>query len=173
LYHRPVLRTQEGPSARVVERNKRPGVCYALTENGIELPVIDLTHPAFGDLPDRAAQEQAVREYLETMARASRTPSVLRDVVVWLMSRRSLLMRAIHDSGGSYLSGLSTYLLKLGPENLGAGYAGADRSRTWTPRCAPRMRADCGRRRIPAAPRDSPHWPHARVGRWIRWSTTR
>lgn len=119
-----MLQTREGPSARVVERNKRPGVCYALTENGIELPVIDLTHPAFGDLPDRAAQEQAVREYLETMARASRTPSVLRDLAVWLMSRRSLLMRAIRDSGGSYLSGLSTYLLKLGPENLGAGYAG-------------------------------------------------
>jgi hypothetical protein len=115
---------KEGASVRVVEWNKRPGVCYALSEDGIELPVIDITHPAFGDLPDRTAQEQAVREYLETTARASRTPGVVRDLVIWLMSRRSLLMRAIRDSGGSYLSGLSTYLLKLGPENLGVGYAG-------------------------------------------------
>jgi hypothetical protein len=119
-----VLPTKEGSFAKVVERNKRPGVCYAVTEDGIELPVIDLTHPAFGDLPDRAAQEQAVREYLETTARASRTPRVLRDAVLWLMSRPSLLMRAILDSGRSYLSGLSTYLLKLGPENPGGGYAG-------------------------------------------------
>jgi hypothetical protein len=119
-----VPRAKEGPSPRIVERNKRPGVGYALTEDGLELPVIDLTHPAFGDLPDDAAQEQAVREYLEATARAARTPGVLRDAVLWLMSRRSLLMRAIRDSGGSYLPGLSTYLLKLGPANLGAGYAG-------------------------------------------------
>jgi hypothetical protein len=118
-----VLQARERFSAPVVERHKRPGVCYALTEDGIELPVIDLTNPAFGDLPDQAAQEQKVRGYLQTMARQSRIPGPLMHAMVWLMSRRSILVRAIHDSGGTYLSGLATYMLKLGPENLGAGYA--------------------------------------------------
>jgi len=30
---------------RVPELNKKPGVCYAVTDDGLDLPVIDLTHP--------------------------------------------------------------------------------------------------------------------------------
>ncbi len=48
------------------ERNSRPGIRYALTDDGVELPVIDLTHPAFGDVPGQAAQEQAVTRYLKS-----------------------------------------------------------------------------------------------------------
>jgi hypothetical protein len=47
-----VLDIQSAPETRLSERNKRPGVCYALTDDGIELPVIDLTHPAF-TVPDQ------------------------------------------------------------------------------------------------------------------------
>jgi hypothetical protein len=111
------------PVVTVPERNKRPGVCYALTSDGIELPVIDLTHPAFSGLPDRVAQERATGEYLGTMARQERAPAVVRRAAGWLMGRRSRLVRAIRDSGGTYLSGLDTYLLKLGPDNLGGGHS--------------------------------------------------
>jgi len=44
----------------IPERNKRTGVCYALTDDGLELPVVDITHPAFAvnfeaiDLDDRS-----------------------------------------------------------------------------------------------------------------------
>ncbi len=109
---------------RIVEHGKRPGLCYALTHNGVELPVVDITQPAFSELPDPAAQEAAVREYLATAASQARLPKVLGAVLFWLMSRRSPLMRAIRASRGSYLPGMDTYLLKLGPDNLGAGYAG-------------------------------------------------
>ena len=109
---------------RVAERGKRPGLCYALTGAGVELPVVDITHPAFCALPDQAAREDAVRDFLETTARQSRLPTGLREALFWLMSRGSPLMRAIRASRGSYLPGMDTYLLKLGPGNLGAGYAG-------------------------------------------------
>ena len=29
------------------EKNKVPGVSYALTTKGVELPIVDVTHPAF------------------------------------------------------------------------------------------------------------------------------
>ena len=32
---------------KIPEQNKKPGVCYAVTDDGLELPVIDITHPAF------------------------------------------------------------------------------------------------------------------------------
>ncbi|HYQ18734.1 MAG TPA: hypothetical protein VEQ58_23325, partial [Polyangiaceae bacterium] len=35
------------PVIRHAERNKRPGVSYAVTDDGLELPVLDVTHPAF------------------------------------------------------------------------------------------------------------------------------
>ena len=31
----------------IFEKKKIPGVFYALTENGMELPVLDITHPLF------------------------------------------------------------------------------------------------------------------------------
>lgn len=34
-------------TARIPEKNKLPGVCYAVACDGLELPVIDITHTAF------------------------------------------------------------------------------------------------------------------------------
>lgn len=34
-------------AVRIPEKNKKPGVYYALTNDGVELPVIDVTHPEF------------------------------------------------------------------------------------------------------------------------------
>ena len=31
---------------RIPEQHKKPGVCYAVTDGGLELPVIDITNPA-------------------------------------------------------------------------------------------------------------------------------
>ena len=32
---------------KIAEKKKKAGVCYAVTDDGLELPVIDVTHPAF------------------------------------------------------------------------------------------------------------------------------
>ncbi len=122
-YHRPVPVADTPPRLRAPERNKRPGVCYALADDGVELPVVDLTHPAFGDVPDEAARERLVAEFLKNMDRQARMPRFLRGGLYRLMSLRSPLMRAIRGAEGGYLSGMATYLAKLGPENLGEAYA--------------------------------------------------
>jgi hypothetical protein len=118
-----MLDTESVPETRLPERNKRPGVYYALTDDGVELPVINLTHPAFGEMPGQAAQEQAAAEYLRNTARQARMPRILRGGLYWLLSLRSPLIRAIRGAASGYLSGMSTYLVKLGPENLGTAYA--------------------------------------------------
>ncbi len=32
---------------KIPEKNKKPGVCYTITDDGLELPVIDVTNPVF------------------------------------------------------------------------------------------------------------------------------
>jgi hypothetical protein len=118
-----VLVTDAPPKLRLPERNKRSGVCYALTDDGVELPVVDLTRQAFRVVPDQAAQELVVAGFLKHMDRQVRMPRLLRGGLYWLMSLRSPLMRAIRGAASGHLSGMATYLVKLGPENLGEAYA--------------------------------------------------
>jgi|WetSurMetagenome_2_1015567.scaffolds.fasta_scaffold50019_3 hypothetical protein len=114
---------EPGPATRLPERNKRGGLHYAVTDEGVELPVIDLTHPAFDAVPSLSEQERAVEEYLEMLARQARVPAALRGGLYWLMGLGSPIMRAVRGASSGYLSGLHTYLVKLGPENLGDAYA--------------------------------------------------
>ena len=56
-----LIRKQRSPSS-LLEKHKRPGVYYALTNDGVELPVIDITHLAFAlnvsDTEQRAAVQK-------------------------------------------------------------------------------------------------------------------
>ena len=110
---------------RVEEKRKIPGVCYAFSDDGVELPVPDVTHWAF--LLDPGEEELRRREvaYLEGMRRWERLPSPVRRGLSWFFQRRSLLARAGTGTEGSLLSGMNTYLMKLGPRPLGKGYASA------------------------------------------------
>jgi hypothetical protein len=112
-------------TTRIPEKQKLPGLHYAVTDDGVELPVIDITHPAFvlgkiepGDWAERR------EDYIRMTERFESTPVLLRRLMHWIYRRRSILMRGLIKAEGSFLSGLSTYLIKLGPENLGRGYAG-------------------------------------------------
>jgi hypothetical protein len=106
------------------EKRKRAGVCYAVTNDGVELPVVDVTHPAFA--LNVSADELAIRreKFFSMMERRSATPDFLRRLYFRLFLRRSILMRGLMKASSRFLSGMNTYLLKLGPDNLGAGYAG-------------------------------------------------
>jgi hypothetical protein len=103
-----------------LESDKKPGVQYAMTDDGLELPVVDITHPAFpvgvapGDLP------AFVEESARSMEHWARLPGFVRSFV----ARDSVLMGggAAATSSG-FMSGMTTYLHKLGPDNLGQGYA--------------------------------------------------
>ena len=62
-------------SPRIPERNKKPGLCYALTDDGVELPVIDVTHPSFA--LDLSSQEWRARldSYIRLMKKRARCVS--------------------------------------------------------------------------------------------------
>ncbi len=107
----------------IPEPHKTDGICYAVTPGGLELPVIDVTHPAFHldgveselfERSERYRKAQSSRSFLARWAQRAILPFFL---------RRSIIGRGLLKSASGYLDGISTYLLKLGPENLGDGYA--------------------------------------------------
>jgi hypothetical protein len=110
---------------RIPEKRKLPGLHYAVTDDGVELPIIDITHPAFA-LGEIDPGDWAVRRenHLRMTRRHERNPAFLRRFLFGIYSRHSILLRGVMEAQGSFLSALNTYLMKLGPENLGKGYAG-------------------------------------------------
>jgi hypothetical protein len=107
------------------EKNKKPGVRYAVTDDGIELPVVDVTQPAFAIDISHGELDQMLDEHIRRLKAQSRLSAFIQPLVLRLMSRRSIIMRGITAAAGGYMSGIDTYLLKLGPDNLGQGYASA------------------------------------------------
>ncbi len=107
----------------VPEKHKKPGLCYVLADDGIELPVIDITHPAFALEPSEEELRREVERALSELERVGRMPPLARRLLLALSLKGSRLAAGIRSSAGTYLSGMSTYLLKLGPDNLGRCYA--------------------------------------------------
>jgi hypothetical protein len=106
-----------------LEKDKKPGVSYALTTDGLELPIVDVTHPAFAlTLTDEELAKRRAA-YLAEPPPLSKVPAFLRGPLLRFLLRGSLLARGIAGADRGFLSGMSTYLLKLGPDNLGAAYA--------------------------------------------------
>lgn len=103
--------------ATIPETRKIDSVCYAVTDDGIELPVIDLTHPAFASVPGpdelAAISAASLRGFQQVLA--------LPETVRRMLAAGSVLAR---DAEAAFVGGMTTYLQKLGPENLGAGWAG-------------------------------------------------
>ena len=103
--------------------DSRP-VVFATTADGLRLPVIDVTHPAFA-VPDDPASLAARREtFLAWDRRNRRMPAFVTRLLMRLAARRSLLLRKLTASDEEYLDSISTYLLKLGPEHLPPGFDG-------------------------------------------------
>ncbi len=105
------------------EQRKRAGVYYAVTDDGLELPVVDVTHPAFAVSLGEEEQRARVAAYMQESSPFDKLPKLVRQPLLKLLLRGSVLGRAIGGASSSFLSGMNTYLLKLGPENLGDAYA--------------------------------------------------
>jgi hypothetical protein len=97
-------------------------VLYATHAGSEPLPVIDITHPAFRIVLTEAEIERLTDEYVaETQQRPPLSPEA-QDAI-----RRSRLGGAIVAASGTYLTGIATYLLKLGPVHFGEGAHPVDR----------------------------------------------
>ena len=100
----------------------RRAVVFATTADGLRLPVIDVTHPAFA-IPDDPASVAAMRDaFMAWDRRNGRIPRIVTQLMMWLASQRSRLLRKVMSSENGYLDSISTYLFKLGPDNLPPGF---------------------------------------------------
>jgi hypothetical protein len=106
-------------------KERIPGVSYALTQQGIELPVIDVTHPSFAVDTSPAAIEALRAGVSAETLQWSRRPRWLQRLLMALVVRRSVLMRGLRSSEGTFLSGMNTYLIKLPPAHLASSFATA------------------------------------------------
>lgn len=107
------------PDPAIPEANKQPGVCYAVTNDGIELPVIDVTHPAFSF----DATESALADVIANSLRSVQAFRTMSPADIVKLAEHSILLRSGMQAKGGVLGGMATYLNKLGPANLGRGYA--------------------------------------------------
>jgi hypothetical protein len=97
-------------------------VVYAMTQDGVKTAVIDVTNPAFAVTATEAELAAMSEQYVLEAARQREVPDALREAL-----RNSMLGRGLMAASGTFLDGMSTYLLKLGPENLGDGATLIDR----------------------------------------------
>jgi len=92
----------------------RTDVVYAKTEEGLNLAVIDVTNPVFRVTATAAELAAMAEQYILEAGKQQEVPEALREAL-----RSSMLGRGLMAATGTFLDGMSTYLLKLGPENLG------------------------------------------------------
>jgi hypothetical protein len=93
-------------------------IAYAVTDDGIRLPVIDITQPAFV-LPDDPASLAALdAAFREAERRNALMPRFVMHFMMRVAVRRSRLLADIMNPDTSFLAGLTTYVMKLGVENL-------------------------------------------------------
>jgi hypothetical protein len=97
-------------------------VVYAMTDDGVRMAVIDVTHPAFAVAATEAELAAMAEQYIREAGQRREIPEAMREAL-----RNSMLGRGLISATETYLDGMSTYLLKLGPQNLGEGATLIDR----------------------------------------------
>lgn len=85
--------------------------------DGVELAIVDVTHPAFRvEISDEEIAAMAERHLIELPQQmAATTAPEVQEIL-----QQSLLWRSLRAASGGFLTWLPTYVMKLGPENLGA-----------------------------------------------------
>lgn len=106
-----------------VEKNKIPGISYAFTMDGIELPVLDITNPLFISSIDEDKLERMIAEIAPEARKRAESFKKIPQFIKRYLSRRSYIMAGMleMESGSDYVSGLSTMMMKLGPGLIGKG----------------------------------------------------
>jgi hypothetical protein len=105
------------------ELHKKTGVHYAFTDDGLELPLIDVTHQAFAITRPDEVQREAVEKFMREQRDFAKLPKFVQRAMMWMFFRKSRLGNSLRTSDGTFLPGVATYLLKLPPEMLGEAYA--------------------------------------------------
>lgn len=100
----------------------RQDVLYAPTGGGLNVPIVDVTNPAFRIDPSEQELATLTSQFLgEAQARENVPPQLVAAL------QRSVLGRGLMAARGTFLSGMHTYLMKLGPDSLWDGAEEIDR----------------------------------------------
>ena len=99
-------------------------IAFATTADGLRLPVIDVTHPAFFIPDDPASLAARCDAFLAWDRRNRRVPRIVTRLLMRLAARRSRLLQKILASDNDYLDSISTYMFKLGADQLPPGFDG-------------------------------------------------
>jgi hypothetical protein len=97
---------------------------YAATRDGVSLPIVDVTNPRFAVPDDPESLSKLFAAAAHEERRYRRAPKFVMRLMLKAAAKRSLLARAIFDPDATYLDGLSTYVMKLGADNLPPPYNG-------------------------------------------------
>jgi hypothetical protein len=104
-------------------KNKIPELSYAFTLNGVELPVLDITHPYFISCTDEKILQKLL-PYVES--NAEKNAEKFNKIPVFIrrfLAKHSFAMAELLDMGEekSFASGITTLMMKLGPQLIGRG----------------------------------------------------
>jgi hypothetical protein len=107
-------------------KNKLPGLSYVFTMNQVELPVLDITHPEFISSLDEDKLKKML-PYVERNAEknADKFNNIPKSIKKYF-ARHSFAMAELLQTESSFASGISTLMMKLGPNLIGKG-----RNRFW------------------------------------------
>jgi hypothetical protein len=97
-------------------------VFYAMAADGSELPVVDVTNPAFAAPYDEAQMASRVARFTRAERWRARVPQPVQRAMLGFAARRSRLARALYHASDGVVSGMTLYVAKLGPRMLGSGY---------------------------------------------------
>ena len=101
---------------------KLPGLAYAITQNGIELPVLDITHPKFIASINEDRVADVSKASIQKMKALGEMSDAQKRAYYEQLSNSFIYGRFfMTDPDANYLNGMSTYVYKLGPFLIGGG----------------------------------------------------
>jgi hypothetical protein len=104
-------------------KNKIPGLSYAVMANGIELPVLDITHPLFLSAINDNKLAKYLKEAEKGGEKRAESFQKIPAFIKRFFAKHSFIMDDLlsEKKEDKFLSGLSTLLLKMGPDLIGRG----------------------------------------------------
>ncbi|MDD1504806.1 hypothetical protein PVA17_18850 [Lysinibacillus sp. CNPSo 3705] len=90
---------------KVDNANENKRILYAVFENEIQLPILDITHPLFNASIDEQAYHLSCLKSARSIESLKKMPGFIRNIFV-----------KMSNVDNSYLSGMRTLLYKLGPD---------------------------------------------------------
>lgn len=104
-------------------KNKIPDLTYAFTVNGVELAVLDITNPLFVSGTDEAKLNEMLPKVEKTADKTAEKFNKMPAFMKKFFAGRSFIMSELlkGNDADEYLTGISTLMLKLGPNLIGKG----------------------------------------------------